>query len=150
MSMTIEDRFAILDTIAQYSYRYDARDAHGFSELFLVDGLWEAWAAGAAEPELRLSGRAEIFAWSSARLAKRAGRFTSRHHQSSTVFEQMDAKCAQTRTMVLVTHQGIDEAAPTPTLSGFYVDRWTRTVDGWRFAHRRLYHDRHGLHVQGS
>lgn len=58
--MNIEDRFAILDTIAQYSYRYDGQDARGFSELFAVDGLWEAWAAGAAEPELRLSGRAQI------------------------------------------------------------------------------------------
>ena len=52
--------------------------------------------------------------------------------------------------MILVTHQGVDEPAPTPTLSGFYLDRWVRTADGWRFAHRALHHDRHDTHVQKS
>ncbi|TDU31903.1 SnoaL-like protein [Panacagrimonas perspica] len=146
--MNIEDRLAILETIANYSYRYDAQDPVGFSELFVEDALWEAYAANAQKPELQLSGRAGIREWAAARLARRAGKFTSRHHQSGTVFESWTADGAKTRTMVLVTHQGTDEAAPSPTLSGVYHDVWRRTPQGWRFAHRALHHDRHGVHVQ--
>lgn len=147
--MNIEDRLAILETIANYAYRYDAQDAAGFSELFTQDGLWEAYPANAPEPELRLSMPGEIRVWAAARLAKRAGKFTSRHHQTSTVFDSLTADTAKTRTMVLVTHQGVDEAAPTPTLSGVYHDEWRKTPQGWRFRHRALRHDRHALHVQG-
>ena len=47
-----------------------------------------------------------------------------------------------TRTMVLVTHQGVTEAAPRPTVSGVYRDRWRKTHTGWRFAHQAAYVDR--------
>lgn len=145
----LEDRFAILDTIAAYSYCYDGQDADGFAALFTEDGLWEAWGPGATTPEVRLPSRDAIREWVSARLAKRVGKFSSRHHQSSTVFESLKTDSARTRTMILVTHQGVEDPAPTPTLSGYYLDTWRKTAQGWKFAHRELRHDRHAAHVQG-
>jgi hypothetical protein len=70
------------------------------------------------------------------------GRFTSRHHQSGTLFDALTSDSALTRTMVLVTHQGVAEVAPRPAVSGVYHDRWRKTPTGWRLAHRAAHVDR--------
>jgi uncharacterized protein (TIGR02246 family) len=139
--MTLEDKLAIKEVIAQYSYTYDAQDAEGFAALFTEDAVWELFAGGATQPSIRLESRAAIHAWAMQRLHKRRGRFISRHYQSNTLFETLTAESAQTRTMVLVTHQDVTEAAPHLTASGAYHDQWRKTPDGWRLAHRRLHHD---------
>jgi hypothetical protein len=64
--------------------------------------------SGGSHPELRLESRAAIHAW-----------VLQRHQQ------------AQTRTMVLITHQGVNDPAPRPVLSGVYHDRWQKTQRGW-------------------
>src|SRR5215471_9947336 len=135
--MSLEDKLAIQEVIAQYSYTYDAQEAEGFAALFTEDAVWELFAAGATHPAIRLESRAAIHAWAMQRLHDRRGRFISRHYQSSTVFETLTAESARTRTMVLVTHQDVTEAAPRLTASGVYHDRWRKTTEGWRLAHRR-------------
>jgi uncharacterized protein (TIGR02246 family) len=139
--MSLEDKVAIQEVIAQYSYAYDAQDAEGFAALFTEDALWELFAAGATHPAIRLESRAAIHAWAVQRLHDRRGRFISRHYQSSTVFETLTAESAGTRTMVLVTHQDLTEAVPRLTASGVYHDQWRKTPEGWRLVHRRLDHD---------
>lgn len=139
--MSLADKFAIQEVIAQYSYTYDAQDAEGFAALFTEDAVWERFAAGATHPEIRLESRAAIRAWAVQRLHERRGRFTSRHYQSGLLFDTLTAESARTRTMVLVTHQGITEVAPRPTASGVYHDQWRKTPEGWRLAHRILRHD---------
>ena len=139
--MSLEDKRAIQEVIAQYSYTYDAQDAEGFAALFTEDAVWELFAAGATQAAIRLESRAAIQAWAMRRLHERSGRFTSRHYQSSTVFETLTAGLARTRTMVLVTHQDVTEAVPRLTASGVYHDQWRKTPEGWRLVHRRLHHD---------
>jgi hypothetical protein len=139
--MSLEDKVAIQEVIAQYSYAYDAQDAEGFAALFTEDALWELFAAGATHPAIRLESRAAIHAWAVQRLHDRRGRFISRHYQSSTVFETLTAESAGTRTMVLVTHQDLTEAVARLTASGVYHDQWRKTPEGWRLVHRRLDHD---------
>ncbi len=139
--MAYEDRLAIQDVVAQYAYTYDAQDAEGFAALFTEDAVWEAFASGAAAPEIRLESRAAIHTWIARRLHKRIGIFTSRHYQSGLLFESLAAETARTRTMVLVTHQSVTEAAPRPTLSGVYYDQWRKTPEGWRLTHRVLCYD---------
>jgi uncharacterized protein (TIGR02246 family) len=138
---TLEDKLAIQEVIAQYSYTYDANDAEGFAALFTEDAVWERLALGATRPEIRLESRAAIRAWAAQRLQERHGRFTSRHYQSGLLFDELTAESARTRTMVLVTHQGVTEAAPRPTASGVYHDQWRKTPEGWRLAHRILRYD---------
>lgn len=139
---TMDDRFAILEMIARYSYTYDARDADGFAELFAPDAHWEYYLVDQAEPEIRLKSREEIRSWAKERLAGRQGVLISRHHQSSTVFDVIQADYAETRTMVLVTHHEFDQPHPIPTLSGVYYDTWGKTDGGWKYQTRILKTDR--------
>jgi len=139
--MSLTDKLAIQEVIAQYSYTYDAQDAEGFAALFTEDAVWELFAAGSTHPAIRLDSQAAIHAWAMQRFRDRRGRFISRHYQSSTLFDALTAESARTRTMVLVTHQEVAEAAPRPMASGVYHDQWRKTPEGWRLAHRRLHHD---------
>jgi uncharacterized protein (TIGR02246 family) len=139
--VSLEDKLAIQEVIAQYSYAYDAKDAEGFAALFTEDAVWELFASGATRPQIRLESRAAIRAWAAQRLQERHGRFTSRHFQSGILFDELTSESARTRTMVLVTHQGVTEAAPRPTASGVYHDQWRKTPEGWRFAHRIVRRD---------
>ena len=140
--MIIEDKLAIHEMIAQYSHTYDNRDADGFAQVFVEDGVFEIFVAGQTSPLVRLQSRREIREWAAQRLQERDGRFISRHYQSGILFDELSADSARTRTMVLVTHQGATEAAPRPTDSGVYHDRWRKTPEGWRLAHRAAHVDR--------
>ena len=84
--MSLEDKLAIQEVIAQYSYTYDAQDPEGFAALFTEDAVWELFAAGSTHPLIRLDSRAAIHEWAMKRLRDRRGRLISRHYQSSTLF----------------------------------------------------------------
>ena len=140
--MSIEEKLAIHEMIARYSYTYDGKDAEGFAHLFVEDGVFEIFVPGETGPSVRLQSRREIREWAARRLQEREGRFTSRHYQSGVLFDELTAQVARTRTMVLVTHQGVTEAAPRPTASGVYHDQWRKTHEGWRLAHRAAHVDR--------
>jgi hypothetical protein len=139
--MSVEDRLAIQEVIARYAHAYDDGDAASFADVFTDDGVFEIFASGRGAPVARLQSSAEIRDWAARRLAARRGRFTSRHHQSSILFEDLTPTSARTRTAVLVTHQGVSEAAPRVTTSGAYRDRWRKTSTGWRIAHRAAHVD---------
>jgi hypothetical protein len=139
---TNDDRNAILEVIAHYSYTYDSLDSEGFSDLFLEDALWEYYYKDEKEPEIRLTSRNEIRGWAAKRHRERKGKFSSRHHQSGTVFDSFQADSVATRTMVLITHHEKGEPHPVPTTSGEYHDLWKKTPKGWKLAQRILYTDR--------
>lgn len=145
--MSIEDRLAITDNIYAYSYAWDAQDIEAFLKVFTEDAVWESYPAGAKDPELRLDSPEAIRKWGTERLARRKGKFWSRHFQTNVVFDQLDANSARTRTMVLVTHQGVEDKAPSPIVSGVYFDEHRRTSGGWRIRHRMVRHDQHSPHV---
>jgi hypothetical protein len=139
--MSIEDKPAIHDVIARYSHTYDGLDAGGFALLFVEDGIFEVFVAGTPPAVVRLQSRAAIHAWAATRLEARRGALTSRHHQSGTVFDALTVETAETRTMVLITHQRTGESAPRPKLTGIYHDRWLKTAVGWRLTHRTAHVD---------
>ena len=78
--MSIEDKLAIQEIIAQYSYTYDSQDAEGFAQLFVEDGVFEVFVPGKPTASVRLRSRTEICEWAAQRLRERSGRFTSRHY----------------------------------------------------------------------
>ena len=139
--MSIEEKLAIHEVIARYSYTYDGLDAEGFAEVFAEDGVFEVFVQGRSRPSVRLQSRTEIREWAAGRLRGRAGRFTSRHHQSGTLFDRLTSDSAVTRTMVLVTHQHAAEATPRLTLSGVYQDQWRKMGQTWQLAHRAAHVD---------
>jgi hypothetical protein len=140
--MSVEDKLAIQEVIARYSFTYDSGDADAFAQLFVEDGVFEVVAPGESSPTVRLSSRVAIREWAGQRLQARRGRFTSRHYQSGILFDELTLGSALTRTMVLVTHQGVTEVAPRLAVSGVYHDQWHKTQEGWRLAHRAAELDR--------
>jgi hypothetical protein len=145
--LTTDDRIAITDNIFAYSYSWDGQDIEGFLNVFTEDGLWEAFPSGATEPEIKLEGRQAIRKWGEERLGRRKGKFVSRHFQTNIVFDHLDANSARTRTMVFVSHQGVQDTAPRPMVSGVYYDEHQRTANGWRIRHRQVRHDQATPHV---
>jgi uncharacterized protein (TIGR02246 family) len=141
-TMSVEDKLAIQEVIARYSYAYDSRDADAFAQLFVEDGSFAVIVPGESTPKVRRSSRAAIREWAEQRLQERTGRFTSRHYQSGILFDELTPGSALTRTMVLVTHQGVTEVAPRLTVSGIYHDQWRKTHEGWRLVHRTAQLDR--------
>ena len=139
--MSIEEKLAIHEMIARYSYTYDGQDADGFAEVFAEDGVFEVFVQGRSRPSVRLQSRQEIREWAAGRLRGRAGRFTSRHYQSGTLFDRLTPEAAVTRTMVLVTHQHATEATPRPAISGVYHDEWRKMGQAWQLAHRAAHVD---------
>jgi ketosteroid isomerase-like protein len=139
--MNLDDRLAILECIARYSYAYDGKDADAFANHFTEDGVWELFDTGATSPAARIETRPAIREWVSA-LHERLGAIVTRHFQSGTLFDELTPTTARTRTMLLVTHQHGMDRTPRPTRSGVYHDEWRKTPDGWRLAHRVLRHDK--------
>ena len=121
--------------------KVQGEDAEGFARLFVEDGVFEIFVPGKTGASVRLESRTEIREWAAQRLQERSGRFTSRHYQSGILFDEVTSDSALTRTMLLVTHQGVAEAAPRPTVSGVYHDQWRKTHAGWRLAHRAAHVD---------
>ena len=148
--MSIENRIAIEENIYAYSYHWDGQDIDRFLDVFTENAVWEFIPAGASAPEINLVGHAAIRAWGAERLGRRKGKFVSRHFQTNIVFDELGPTSARTRTMVLVLHQGVDDAAPSPILTGVYHDKHERTAAGWRIRHRAVLHDHHASHVKNT
>jgi SnoaL-like domain len=141
--MSLKDKMDILEVIARYAYTYDGRDADGFAQLFTEEGIFEVIPAGGSQPELRLASRTAIHAWASQRHRQVVKEIQDRHYQSGTLFDVLTEEHAQTRTMVLITHQGVHDPTPHPVLSGVYHDHWHKTQHGWQITQRTLRHDHH-------
>jgi uncharacterized protein (TIGR02246 family) len=140
--MSLEDKLAIHEMIAQYSYAYDSKDADGFAQVFVENGVFEIFVPGKTMPVVRLQSRQAIRAWAAQRLQARLGRFTSRHHQAGILVDVLTTEEARVRVMLLVTRQEATETPPSVHLTGVYHDVWRKTPEGWRLAHRAAYPDR--------
>jgi SnoaL-like domain len=139
--MSRADKLDILEGIARYAYIYDGRDADAFAQLFTAEGVFEVIPSGSSPPELRLESRAVIHAWVVQRHHQVVQGIQDCHFQSGTLFDVLTPETAQTRTMVLITHQGANDPTPRPVLSGVSYDRWHKTPSGWQIAQRTLRHD---------
>ena len=134
-AMRMEDRLAILEVIAGYSYTYDGQDADGYAELFTEDAVFEVYA-GRERPLVRNEGREAIREWARALHEEMPEGYQSRHHQTGTVFEEIGADSARTTTMLLGTRRYPGDESPRVSGTGVYHDEWRRTPEGWRFARR--------------
>ncbi len=134
----IEDRLAILEQIARYSYAWDGRDLDAYVALFAEDGVFVVDPELPGGPSTHAVGHEAIRAWARERMDARKPGVQVRHHQSGTLFEELGEDSARTRTMLLTSRVGPDGQPPS---SGIYYDEWRRTAEGWRFANRTLHHD---------
>jgi len=139
--VSVEDKLAIQEVIARYSYAYDRKDAEAFAQLFVEDGVFEVILPGESSPTVRLSSRAAIREWAAQRHLLSAAS-QGRHYQSGVLFDELTGDTATARTMLLLTRQGAPDAAPLLHLTGVYHDEWRKTQEGWRLVHRAARIDR--------
>lgn len=138
-SANLNDRIAISEQIARYSYTADAHDLEGFIDLFTEDAVWKAIPAGQTDPALLLETRDGIQKYSADnhRRLELAG-IRSRHHQSGLLFVELTETTARTQNMILATQQGPEDSAPQIVISGFFYDTWRKTDKGWLIETRTL------------
>ncbi|MYA20405.1 MAG: nuclear transport factor 2 family protein [Chloroflexi bacterium] len=134
--MTAADRLDILEQIGRYSYAVDAFDGDEFAARFTEDGVFERRAIGSDGPYEVIEGRAALRRWILGLLETLPEGVMTRHHQRATVFEELSADAASTRTMLLLTSIAPGDRHPRTVSSGVYRDEWRRTDEGWRIARR--------------
>jgi ketosteroid isomerase-like protein len=118
MSLTLEDRLDILDLVARYDQAIDGRDAAGYAETFVDDGVFQI----AGQPEIR--GREKL-----ARMIERLGPPGSRHWVNNMVLDGVGDDARMTCYLMVLRDLRI-------TNMGSY-DNTLRKVDGkWKFVRR--------------
>jgi hypothetical protein len=117
--------------IVAYSHFIDFGEAGRVGELFTADGVWES-------PEATMRGQEQVTAGFGRRQAN-AGR-RSRHVCTNVAIDIVGPDEAKgVCYFSLYRADGVGEgAAPLdgPVMVGEYRDRFVRTADGWRIAHR--------------
>lgn len=125
-----EIRFACADVITSFAYFIDHRDFNSATALFTEDAIFE-------RPDLTARGRDEIAAiW-----ATRPPSVITRHLCQAPFFMEVgleSASCVTGFTLYHVDHH--TEGLPLlngPRVVAEFHDRFRRTTDGWRIAHRK-------------
>lgn len=132
-------RLSILQSIADYSYTFDGRDAEGWSQVFTEDAVWEFRPSDPASAlaGFRAVGREAIRAWAEQRYRELGPGARFLHHQSTTSFDALDPAGGATRTLVTVSRCDAGDP-PRLSVAGVYHDLWRPTPAGWRLAQRIL------------
>ncbi len=139
---SIADRLLIAEQLAQYSYRWDAKDSAGFADLFTDDGVMERRRGGDVVGGSRMVGRQAILDYATTSHQGRLADRQTRHHFSALVFLELSTDAAITENMALITHQTADDRAAFISSSGIYRNTWKKTAQGWRILERVLFTDR--------
>ena len=112
-------RIEIAEQLAQYSYRWDGKNAAGS----------------------RIVGRQASFEYAKRSHAGRLADRQTRHHMSNLVFLELSEERALTENMALITHQTAESGTPFINGSGIYRNTWRKTEHGWRIVKRILFSD---------
>lgn len=126
--LTADDRFAIHDLLTDYCLHLDRMDLGALARLFTADceviygpdPQLTAWGAAALEASL-----SRMWRW----------RRTA-HHLSNIRLWPDGTDHVLSESYVMAWHERPD--GTTATVFGRYLDRMTRTPDGWRIAQRRM------------
>lgn len=126
----ISDRLEIQELVARYSYALDSRDFDALDDLFTPDAILDYRATGAIRGSL-----AEMKAF----VTDAFTMFDATQHLTTQTMLRFDAdgntaygKSACHNPMVF----GGDNKPKMMVLGLWYVDKFVRTPDGWRFQER--------------
>ncbi len=121
--------------VTQYCHYVDHGEAAKIADQFTAEGVW-------ASPGGAMNGRAEIRESFESRQANVAR--MSRHVCNNLLIEVIDEDHANgTVYLTLYRFDGdpgrsLSPIEGQPFMVGEYRDRFVRTEDGWRFAHREI------------
>jgi ketosteroid isomerase-like protein len=127
------DEAAVLSLLGRYAHAMDGDDPGALLDCFEDDGVFTYYAAGAAEPSIRLQGRPAIEQWfGEHRAGTPLGTQTHVTVNPSIIVDGDTAEAASTY-ISLRGHEGGIAVAST----GRYADRLARGGDGrWRLVER--------------
>jgi ketosteroid isomerase-like protein len=120
--------------VTAYCHYVDHGEAARVADLFTEDGVWKS-------PEVTMRGREELRRGFGGRQARRDR--MSRHVCNNLLLEIRDAEHAEGVVyLTLYRHDGPEgrriSPLEQPEMVGEYRDRFVRTSEGWRFAHREI------------
>ena len=120
--------------VTEYCHLVDHGEAERIADLFSEDGVWKS-------PEVTMNGQAEVKRGFAARQAN--VKRMSRHVCNNFLLNIIDEDHAEgTVYLTLYRHDGEPgrRLSPLegPQMVGEYRDRFVRTSEGWRFAHREI------------
>ncbi len=120
--------------VTEYCHLVDHGEAAQIAELFSEDGVWKS-------PEVTMNGQAEVKRGFAARQAN--AKRMSRHVCNNFLLDVIDEDHAEgTVYLTLYRHDGEPGRRTSPLegprMVGEYRDRFVRTSEGWRFAHREI------------
>lgn len=120
--------------VAAYCHYVDHGEAKRIADLFSVDGVWKG-------PEVTMEGREQLQQGFGQREAN-ASRM-SRHVCTNLLVDVIDEDHAEgTVYLTLYRHDGPEgrrlSPLEQPEMVGEYRDKFVRTAEGWRFAHREI------------
>ena len=120
--------------VTEYCHLVDHGEAEQIADLFSEDGVWKS-------PEVTMNGQAEVKRGFAARQAN--VKRMSRHVCNNFLLNIIDEDHAEgTVYLVLFRHDGEPGRRTSPLegpqMVGEYRDRFVRTSEGWRFAHREI------------
>ncbi len=114
--------------VIDYAHHRDNFNANAFADLFTEDGVLIIG-------ESRWVGRDAI----RARIEALDNRTTIRHYMSSIRINPIDVDHATGVSYAVIYSAPSGSTEITgPALIGDYIDRYVRTEDGWKIAHREL------------
>jgi hypothetical protein len=137
MSISSDDRAAILDLISMYAYTFDEDRIDEMVELFVDDAEWSIYFAGSDTPALTASSnqeRRQLLQEVRSGPINEAG--MPRHFQTNTILNRLSTDRIAARSMVVATQQPYDGTDGRVVFSGVYEDEFVRTDSIWRFAKR--------------
>jgi ketosteroid isomerase-like protein len=132
---SVRDRLAISDLVHAYAQGVDRRDPEAVGSLFAEDGTFVAYATpGTTEATTRSEGRAEII-----RAIGMVKHYRQTTHTIGNHLAMIDGDHATGETRCVAYHVlGEDGNEKLMVWHIRYLDTYTRTLDGWRFAERVL------------
>lgn len=128
MMCELLDRQQIADLLARYCQRLDEYDIEGVAATFTDDAITDYGPGRGGE----VVGRTEI----AARIADGQASFRRTAHQLGQSMITIDGDAAEATTYVTAWHEWRDDRQEALRLR--YIDRLSRTAEGWLIAHRRL------------
>jgi len=134
--MTAAESRELHELVERYAQAVDRADGAAVAELFADDGVLALWMVpGSDEQTGERVGPAEI-----ATVGDGLRRYVATHHTISSHTSVVDGMHAQGETLCTAHH--VEEAEGKridKVLYLRYLDVFTRTTDGWRFARRELH-----------
>jgi hypothetical protein len=137
MTLSIEDRAAILDLVATYNHAWDFGTAEEWVSTFTRDGVFERENRSSTGTEKVgiARGRDELREVYESKHDDWGTR--SRHWNNNHLIEGAGDNASHS-CYYMGMRAAADGGAPTVNSSGIYYDSLKKTDDGWRFTHRKI------------